>query len=716
MKTQPPTDDFVAADSLEAVEPLGYDFGLDRRAFVQVLGAGLLIAVSPGAAWAQRAGGRGEGRGRSVAARIHIGKDGAITVMTGKIEMGQGARAELSQAAAEELRVPAAQIQMVMGDTSLVPDDGVTAGSRTTPGTVPVVRQGAATARNLLADLACQRWNVERGSVDVRDGKAIHAATQRTLTYADLANSEDGIKAFAQAIPSDVAVTPVAEWKVLGTSFPRPNRRDLVTGAHQFPSDIVRPGMLYGKVLRPPAFGAKLLSVDVAPAKAMKGVVAVQDDAFVGVAAPTTFAAQQALDALAKTAKWEPAPHPSSAEIFDYLRKRAQGGVPPNPFADELAKAHKVLRQTYHTAYVQHTPMETRTAVAEWTDGKLTVWTGTQNPFGYHSELARAFRLANDQVRVIVPDFGGGFGGKHTGEAAVEAARLARAAGRPVSLRWTREEEFTWAYFRPAAVIDVEASLDEQGALTSWHFININSGAAAVDTPYRAGKARSLHVPSEAPLRQGSYRTLAATANTFARECFMDELAAAAGADPLDFRLRHLENERLRAVLEEAARRFGWRERVRQKQPDVGVGLACGTEKGSVVAACVEIALDRPQGRLVVGRVCEVFECGAILNPDNLLAQVQSCILMGLGPALREEMRFQDGKMGNASFERYLVPRFSDVPELDIHLLNRPDLASAGGGETPIIAIAPAIANAVFHATGTRVREMPIRLPAGKGA
>jgi isoquinoline 1-oxidoreductase len=354
--------------------------------------------------------------------------------------------------------------------------------------------------------------------------------------------------------------------------------------------------------------------------------------------------------------------------------------------------------------------MEPRTALAEWQDGKLTVWTGTQSPFGYHGELARAFRLPNDSVRVVVPDFGCGFGGKHTGEAAVEAARLARAAGRPVLLRWTREEEFTWAYFRPAAVIDCAATLDARGAVTSWHFININSGGAAVDTPYRMGRSQCRYVSSDPPLRQGSYRTLAATANNFARECFMDELATAAKSDPLDFRLAHLDHPRLRAVLEEAARRFGWRERVKQRQPDVGVGLACGTEKGSYVAACVEITIDRPQNRIVVRRVCEVFECGAVLNPDNLVSQVQGCILMGLGPALREEMQFAEGKMRNASFAKYPVPRFSDVPELDIHLLNRPDLPAVGGGETPIIAIAPAIANAVFQATGTRVREMPIRL------
>ena len=252
--------------------------------------------------------------------------------------------------------------------------------------------------------------------------------------------------------------------------------------------------------------------------------------------------------------------------------------------------------------------------------------------------------------------------------------------------------------------------------LTSWHFININAGGSAVETPYRAGKTRCRAVGSKAPLRQGSYRALASTANNFARESFMDELAAATGTDPLAFRLAHLENPRLRAVLEEAAKRFNWSERVKKKDKDIGVGLACGTEKGSYVAACAEIAIDRKESSIRVLHVCEVFECGAILNPDNLLSQVQGAIIMGLGPALSEEVRFEDGKLRNPHFSKYLVPRFSDVPELDIHLLNRPDLESVGGGETPIIAVAPAIANAVFHATGQRIRQMPIRLADAKAA
>ena len=692
----------------EQTPSVGHDFGLSRRGFAQVLGAGLLVATSPAISFAQRRDPRG--RSGKTSARIHLGEDGVITVLTGKIEMGQGARAELTQAAAEELRVAPSQIRMIMGDTGQVPDDGLTAGSRTTPSTVPAVRQAAAAARKLLAELASKSWSVEAGKLEVRDGKIKHEASGRSVTYADLARSGEAGKALESAIPPGIELTPVTEWKVLGVPYARPNAHDLVTGKHRYPSDMVRPGMLYGKTLRPPSFGARLTSIDLAPAQAMKDVVVVQDGAFVGVAAPTVFRAEKALAALAESASWERSPQVASKDLFKHLRDQAEGGMPESPFAGELGSARHVLRQDYHVAYVQHAPLEPRAALAEWNDGNLTVWTGTQNPFGYHSELARAFHLPNEQVRVIVPDFGGGFGGKHTGEAAIEAARLAKAAARPVLVRWTREEEFTWAYFRPAAVISATASLNETGKLTSWDFINVNAGGASIETPYRAGKTRSRSLTSRAPLRQGSYRALAATANNFARECFMDELAATAGVDPLEFRLAHLEQPRLRAVLETAAQRFDWPGRVKSRNTNHGIGLACGTEKGSYVAACVEIEIDPANQGIRVRHVCEVFECGAVLNPDNLVAQIQSCIIMGLGPALREEMRFEDGKMLNPFFRKYLVPRLADVPALDIHVLHRPDLASVGGGETPIIAIAPAIANAVFAATGKRVRAMPVRL------
>jgi isoquinoline 1-oxidoreductase len=537
----------------------------------------------------------------------------------------------------------------------------------------------------------------------------VHGTSRRALSYADLAKSADVARQFEQAIPGNVELTPVKEWRVMGTPVLRPNAREIVTGMRQFPSDVTRPGMMYGKILRPPAYGAKLVSLDPAAVKATKDVVLVQDDQFVGVVARNSSLALGALAALVKTAKWEDGPkQPSSRELVEYLRQNAEGGAPKDPYASEVAGA-KSVRRTYYVPYIQHAPLEPRAAVAEWSGGKLTVWTGSQNPFGVKNELARAFHLFEDNVRVVIPDFGGGFGGKHSGECAIEAARLAKAAGKPVSLRWSREEEFTWAYFRPAAVIEAEASLDAQGKIATWFFANINSGPNAVETPYVVGRKDCRFVPSKPPLRHGSYRGLAATANNFAREVFMDELAAAAGADPLEFRMTHLEDARLRAVLERAAKEFHWTERARHKNPDTGVGLACGVEKGSYVAACAEVAIDRQRGKLKVNGICQVYECGAIVNPANLLSQVQGAVVMGLGAVLREEIQFENGKILNDSFGKYLVPRFDDVPEMEIHLIDRPDLPSAGAGETPIIAIAPAVANAVFRATGISVERLPVR-------
>jgi isoquinoline 1-oxidoreductase len=695
------------------VQQTGDHVELSRRAFVQLLGTGLLVTVTRDVSFGQ--GGRGGGgRSIAVAARVLIDRDGAITVMTGKVEEGQGPRAQLSQAAAEELRVPVERIRLVMADTDLVPDDGITAGSRTTPGTVPDVRRGAATARELLVRLAAEQWKVDPGTLQVRDGAIINKATNQKMTYADLAGSKDIAETFKQPVSSDVALTPVNEWQTLGKPIPRPNGRDVVTGAHRYPSDIVRPNMLYGKILRPPSYGATLESIDLSKAQAMKDVVVLRDGQFVGCAAPSTFRAVQALEALAGAASWKTTPQPSSRELFAYLKEHARTGGGSRPQTkgsvdDAFGRAGKVLSETYHLAYVQHTPMEPRAAIAEWNDGKLTVWAGVDGPQRVQGDLARTFQLPTDRVRMIVPDMGGGFGGKHTGEAAEEAARLAKAAGRPVAVHWTRAEEFTWAYFRPAAVIECKGGLDNKGSLIAWDFTNINAGGAAIDTPYNIPNTRILSAGSDSPLRQGSYRCLAATGNNFARESFMDELAVAAGADPLVFRLAHLENPRIRTVLETVAKHFDWPARRKKVTPEIGVGLACGTEKNSVVAACVEVHIDRKRGEIKVTEICEAFECGPIQNPANMLSQVQGCIVMGLGGALREEMEFEDGKILNASFAGYLVPRFKDVPKIDVHLINKTDIPSAGGGETPIIAIAPAIGNAVFAATGIRLRSIPMQ-------
>jgi isoquinoline 1-oxidoreductase len=705
----------IDVDYDELLEPIRFSFALDRRSFVQVLGGGVLITAVGTPLFAQRPGrGRGGffgGPPAPLSARFHFADDGTVTVFSGKIDCGQGARGELAQAAAEELRVPLSRVRMELGDTAKCPNDGTTAGSGTTPRTVPAVRQAAAALRKLLVEHVAGQWNVKPEALEVRDGTIVHAASNRTLTLAAAAKDEKLAARLSRPAAADTQVTPVSQWTTLGAAHAAPAALAKVTGRHQYPTDLKRPGMMYGRVLRPPKYGAQLSSVDLAPAKAMEGVIAVQDGEFAGVAAPTAFAAQKAIEAIARTAKWSDVKLPSTGELYTYLRQQAEN-VPKNPFAAEIANAAKALRATYTIAYVQHAPLEPRTAVAEWANGKLTVWTGTQAPFRVRDELADAFRLSDDAVQVIVPDFGSGYGGKHTGESAVEAARLAQAAKKPVMLRWTRAEEFTNAYFRPAAVMDVEASLDGKGRLATWHHVNINAGGNSIDSPYDVPHKRSEAVASRPPLRHGAYRALASTGNSFARESFMDELAAAAGADPLEFRLKHLSDPRLRAVLEEAARRFEWRQRVKQKQPNRGVGLACSLDKGSFVACCVEVEADRGKNEIRVHDVCEVFDCGPVMSPDNLRNQIEGAIVMGLGPALREEIRIEDNAIANASFARYRVPRLADAPTIEVHAMNRKDVEAAGAGETPIIAIAPAIGNAVFAATGVRLRSMPMKLDA----
>jgi isoquinoline 1-oxidoreductase subunit beta len=689
---------------------------VNRREFLEIAGAGLLIVATAPLSHAQRGGGAG-----TLETRLHVGEDGFITVLSGKIEEGQGALTELAMAAAEELRVPLNRVRMVMGDTDQTPNDGGTAGSGTTPRTAPLVRRAAATARGLLLAAAGrqfgQQFPVDAAvRLEVVDGAVQYAG--KKYSYADLARSPEFAAAYKEALPANITISAAKDWQMLGKPQVRLDTRELVTGAHRFPSDIVRPGMLYGRVLRAPSYGATLGSVDLSEAQKMPGVTAVRDGGFVACAAPTTFAARKALAAISATAQWKTVEQPSSDDLFGYLKQHARPQERPQAqgrgsVEKGLAEARTRLKASYHVPYVQHAPMEPRAAVAEWQDGRLTVWTGTSNPASVRQQLAETFGVAQDRVRVLVPHFGGGFGGKHTGEAATEAARLAKEAGHPVAVEWTRAEEFMWAYFRPAALIEIEAGLDVGNAVSAWDFTNYNSGAAALDTPYRIPNTRVRFIASEPPLRQSSYRVLAATANNFAREAFTDELAAAAGQDPLEFRLFHLDNERMRNVLNAATQRFGWVERRKKRRPGTGIGLACGTEKNSVVAACCEVEVDRASGVPRLIEVVQAFECGAILNPANLRSQVEGAIMMGVGPALREEILFKDGKLTNARFATYQVPRFRDVPKLDVILLDRKDFESAGAGETPIIAIAPAIANAVFDATGKPVHSMPIRAPRG---
>jgi isoquinoline 1-oxidoreductase len=632
----------------------------EDRDYFAVLGEGVVVIVPPdlsigsGGAW------------------LHAEVDGGITVFVGKVEVGQGTTHALRLAAARELGVRAESVRVVTGDTDVCPFDIGTFGSRGMPYALPDVRIAAATAR------------------------------------VELGNGWESRLVFAS---KKMPLTPAADWSDVGDPVEE-STIGAVTGAKRFATDVVVPGMWHGRVLRPPAPRRRLLSVDLSAATEVPGAVVVHEDQFVGVAALDFATAQRAVDAI--IAEWDDfdlvgndaleahlRAHPLEADGFNVASEHDAGDV------DDMLNAVPVrLSHTYDAAYIAHAPMETRVALAQWDDTRLTVWTATQQPFNGRRAIAEALGVDEACVRVIVPESGGGFGGKHRPDAAIEAARLARACGHPVQVRWTREEEFTHAYFRPAAFIDVQVGATSDGDLTTWDFTNVNSGNAGIMCPYDVPHQRIRFQPTASPLRQGAYRALASTANHFARESMLDELAHHLEIDPLDLRMRHLRDDRLAAVLTTATDRFGWQDR--PMEPGIGAGLALGMEKGGRVATCVEIRMEPGADDVEIRRIVTVFECGAVVDAANLRNQVEGATVMGIGGALFEAIRFDRERIINPRFSEYRVARFTDVPDIDVVLLDRPDLPSAGGGEAPIIAIAPALANAIFAATGERRRALPL--------
>jgi CO/xanthine dehydrogenase Mo-binding subunit/aerobic-type carbon monoxide dehydrogenase small subunit (CoxS/CutS family) len=632
------------------------------RDWFEVLPPGLVVVVPPDAvpeAWTAGGG-----------AWVHAGEDRMITAFTGKVDVGQGNRTGLSILVAEELGVAVSKVRLVMGDTDVCPFDMGTFGSRSTADAGPVLRAAAAAARRLI------------------DGGA------------DLAKPR--VETVTEPPPQDAARGRRTEQALVR----RAGATETVTGATKFGTDITLPDMLHGARLRPPRVGASLRSVDTSEAERLPGVTVVREGDLVGAVADDPPGAVRAVAAM--RADWETAPQPSERDLSGYLRSHPAeiegwGGSAREEHGDvdaAIAGAEVRLESTYTTAYVAHTPLETRVAVANWDDGRLTVWTGTQVPFGVRADVADRLGVPEEDVRVIVPPTGGGFGGKHTVETAVEAATFARATGKPVKVRWSRREEFEHGYFRPAAVVDVRSGAARDGTLLGWDFVNVNSGSAGIACPYEVADRRIEFRPAESPLAQGSYRALAATANTFARESHVDEIAVACGVDPVELRTRHLRDERLAAVLHAAAEQIGW------GSSEATLGIACGVEKDARVGTAVRLHIDG--ARSVIDRIVTAFDCGAVVDPDNLRNQIEGATVMGLGGALFEAVRFEDGCILNGSMTDYRVPRFQDVPSIEVILLDRPDLPSAGAGETPIIAVAPAIANGLFAATGERVRSLPL--------
>jgi isoquinoline 1-oxidoreductase len=634
---------------------------VNRRRWLQSLGAGAAFPIVV----------EGQSGTGVLAGRLNITPDGDITLLTGKVDIGQGARTLLTQCVAEELQVDPAKVHIVMGDTGQVPDDGGTYGSLTTPLTVPAVRQAAAAARELL----------------------------QKMSPAQAMRSE---------LPVNVNLTDSRDWKVLGKSLPNVNGHAIVTGTLKYSTDIKLAGMGAGKVIRPEAYSADLVSYDATAAERIPGVKVVRDGNLLGVVAADEPTAARAAG-LVRT-EWKERNLLPAAEVFAYFRKNSTPPVadfntryPPlfekGSVSEALAKAEQRYQAEYTLAYIAHVPIEPRAAVAQWDGGKLTVYCGSQVPFGVRKQLADAFFMSEREVRVVVPGTGTGFGGKHGPEVALEAAKLAKAAGRPVRVAWTREEEFVRSYCRPAGLIEVRSALSH-GRIAAWDFHNYNSGPASLLPPYAIPSYWCGFHRSSSPLRQGAYRSLAAVANTFARETHVDELAEFAGDDPVAFRLGNLEQSRLREVIERAATAFGWPKR------RAAAGMACNIEKDAYMALFTEIEGAPPAVR--VSRMVIAFDCGAVLNPDNLRNQITGALIMGMGGALFEQLRYDRRKVVNNRLSEYRVPRFADVPRIEVLLVDRRDVPPAGAGESPITVVAPSLGAALYQATGRRVRSLPL--------
>jgi nicotinate dehydrogenase subunit B len=546
----------------EAPETWGFIQTIDRREFLRLTGTGLLVAYVVdglfGRAELSAFQGRGGATPTDVNAFLHIGANGRVTCLVGKIEMGQGASTSLPQLAAEELEVPLSMIDVVMGDTDLCPYDAGTWGSLSIRQFGPALRAAAAEAKAVLLQMAAERLQVPVSDLTVDAGTVIHK-TDRTkrVTYGQLTEG----KRIERRLEGRPTLETAAQFTIVGKTAPRRDAIEKVTGKAKYAGDIVPPNALHARILRPPAHGATLKSV--ATAVNIAGARVVRDRDLVAVLHAHRDEADKALRLVKAT--WDPSPNTLTHEsIFDHLVATSSAGTAAGQGGDLAAGealATQKFEETYRKGYVAHAPMETHTAVAQVENGKVTVWASTQSPFGLKSQIMSALGLAAENVRVITPYVGGGFGGKSTSTQGVEAARLAMAAGVPVRVTWSREEEFFFDTFDPAAVIKIRSGLDTNKKIVYWDYAVYGAGSRGAAHFYAIphhrtqvkGNAQGLH-----PFNTGPWRAPGANANTFARESQIDIMAAKAGMDAVEFRLLNLTDARMRRVLEAAAKAFGW--------------------------------------------------------------------------------------------------------------------------------------------------------------
>jgi isoquinoline 1-oxidoreductase len=689
---------------------------VSRRRFLKIFGGGIVVTVSANDLLALQEAPARRRFGRALPddfnAFLRVGEDGRVSCFTGKIEMGQGVVTSLAQMLADELEVSLETVDMVMGDTDLCPWDMGTFGSMSTRFFGPPLRAAAAEAREVLLELAAEKLGVPRNQLTVTDGVVSDAADpERKISYAELARGQK----ITHRIDRKAVLESVDNFSIVGRPVNRTDAVAKVTGEARFAGDIRREGMLYARLLRPPAHGAKLADVDASGIEAVDGATMVVDGDLVAVLHPTPDGAERAIARVAS--KWEmPELDLDEDSIFEHLLKVAPAGEALDRGGDldagmsvSIAKA----RHTYLDGYVAHAPMETHTAVAEFVDGKSTIWASTQTPFRLQTETAEALGLPEGKVRVISPFVGGGFGGKTSNRQAIEAARIAKRTGRPVQVSWSRAEEFFFDTFRPAAVVTIDAGVGENGRITYWDYTTYFAGARGAEQFYDIPHHRTVAAPGgwrggpgTHPFATGAWRAPGNNTNTFARESHLDVLAAQAGVDPVEFRLENLRDAKMERVLKTVATKFGWKPATAPSGR--GQGVALGVDAGTYVGLTAEVAVDRATGKVTVKRLICAQDMGLAINPEGATIQMEGCLTMGLGYALAEEVRFSGGRVLDTNFDTYKIPRFSWLPEIETVIIDAKGDPPQGGGEPAIVVVGAAIANAIFDAVGARLYRMPM--------
>ncbi len=684
---------------------------LDRREFLKLMGGGIVVffAVGDPSALAQRGGGYPE----DLNAYLRIGEDGRVSCFTGKIEMGQGVHTSLAQMLAEELDVPLSAVDMVMGDTDVCPYDAGTFGSRSTKYFGPPLRQAGAEARGVLIKLAAKKLGVAEAGLTAKHGVVfVKDAPARKVTYAELAKGEK----IALNLEEKPPIKHYSTHTISGKPTDRMDGREKVTGEAKFAGDMLFPGMLYAKILRPPAHGAKLIEADTTEAEKVEGVEVIRDGDLVAVLHKYPDVAEKARGLV--RAKFEPSPSRlDNATIFPHLKESAPRGsvVTEAGNLEEGRKlAAKRFEAAYYNHYVAHAPSEPHTAVVKIDGGKATVWASTQSPFRAKSEVVRALDFPEENVRVITPFVGCGFGGKNQGGQIVEAARLAKLSGKPVQVAWTRKEEFFYDTFRPAAVIEIRSGVDDENKIVFWEYDNYHAGNRSSEPIYNIPhhKVNSLGgwsgrggTPTH-PFGVGAWRGPGSNSNVFAMESHVDLMAAEVGMSPLEFRMKNLSDERMKRVLSAAAEKFG---KSFSKAPSgKGYGITCTNYLGTYVTTMAEVEVNERTGEIRVKRVVCAQDTGEVINPEGARMQIEGCITMGLGYCLTEEIRFRNGEVLDENFDTYEIPRFSWLPEIEVVLVDNPEMAPQGCGEPAITTMGAVIANAVHDAIGARLFTLPM--------